>query len=223
MSHFVGAVIIPASVEVEITTTPVPDWTDHTEVNAETQAVLTRLLEKFNENREVEPYIENADSGEALARARKYYEEHDPSYLVGKTDMEILNTDWSEGWREEDGKLVRYTTYNPDSKWDWYQVGGRWGDVFGKFQLESIEAFRAHVQEQIDAIEARTTEELAWFTPFNVVVPQPDGDVIWINKGNMGWWGITTDEADPLDWSAQILKATEHITDAKILYVDFHI
>lgn len=35
-------------------------------------------------------------------------------------------------WEEVDGDLVfyRYNTYNPDSKWDWYSIGGRWSGFF---------------------------------------------------------------------------------------------
>ena len=32
------------------------------------------------------------------------------------------------GLREEDGEIVRYSTYNPNSKWDWWVVGGRWSN-----------------------------------------------------------------------------------------------
>lgn len=31
---------------------------------------------------------------------------------------------------EEKGQAYTFTTYNPDSKWDWYQVGGRWSGYF---------------------------------------------------------------------------------------------
>lgn len=31
---------------------------------------------------------------------------------------------------EEKDQAYTYSTYNPDSKWDWYQVGGRWSGYF---------------------------------------------------------------------------------------------
>ena len=36
--------------------------------------------------------------------------------------------DWNDNrWRKDDDGVWReYSTYNPDSKWDWYEVGGRW-------------------------------------------------------------------------------------------------
>jgi hypothetical protein len=34
-------------------------------------------------------------------------------------------------WKQDDdGKWYEYTTYNPDSKWDWYSLGGRWSGFF---------------------------------------------------------------------------------------------
>lgn len=39
--------------------------------------------------------------------------------------------DWHGSKGEvEDGKLYCWSTYNPDSKWDWYQTGGRWSGFF---------------------------------------------------------------------------------------------
>ena len=44
-------------------------------------------------------------------------------------------TDWNDNsWvKQADGKWVEITTYNPDSKWDWYQIGGRFA---GKLLLK---------------------------------------------------------------------------------------
>lgn len=45
--------------------------------------------------------------------------------LVGKSDDEVFEAAKEDyGNLDEDGNYV--STYNPDSKWDWYEVGGRW-------------------------------------------------------------------------------------------------
>ena len=36
----------------------------------------------------------------------------------------------SEQYGVEDGEVYRLTTYNPQSKWDWYTIGGRWRGYF---------------------------------------------------------------------------------------------
>ena len=47
--------------------------------------------------------------------------------LVGASDDEVFEAvkkDYEEDRLDEDGNYI--STYNPDSKWDWYEVGGRW-------------------------------------------------------------------------------------------------
>lgn len=56
----------------------------------------------------------------------------DPSDL--QAVAAYLNSKWDEGYDVDDEGLFTWSTYNPDSKWDWYQVGGRWA---GKFSIKS--------------------------------------------------------------------------------------
>lgn len=112
-------------------------------------------LEPYSENREVEPYLDEHDGSDTLAQAlewllKEYTEEEKASMGTDRRDkamreryadrkvtdltddekLELLG--WYSGgtWKIEGGVPVRYTTYNPDSKWDWYQIGGRWRGFF---------------------------------------------------------------------------------------------
>ena len=42
-----------------------------------------------------------------------------------------FGNDWNGGtWRKDaNGDWVEMSTYNPKSKWDWYQIGGRWSGM----------------------------------------------------------------------------------------------
>jgi hypothetical protein len=56
----------------------------------------------------------------------EYLEKEFPKRLVW-TDEQILEYEYSKYNEEEigfDGEI--YSTYNPNSKWDWYTIGGRW-------------------------------------------------------------------------------------------------
>lgn len=99
-------------------------------------------LEPYNENTDVPAYIDGspADTLKALVNGLEYYQtDADPKEYVGKTvetltkaeKLKILDA-WDGGeYREDDGgNLIRYTTYNPASKWDWYEIGGRWSGFF---------------------------------------------------------------------------------------------
>ena len=67
------------------------------------------------------------------AKSKKEAEEN------GKLSLEELyekyGKDWNgNSWRkDEKGILSEYSTYNPKSKWDWFEVGGRWA---GKLKLK---------------------------------------------------------------------------------------
>lgn len=81
---------------------------------------IDELLERYNENREVEPY-KRYTKEEAIAYARQWYVGENET----KTDEECYEMMLDEELKpDEDGNL--FSTYNPDSKWDWYVVGGRW-------------------------------------------------------------------------------------------------
>lgn len=46
-------------------------------------------------------------------------------------DAEFVNFYCGEGYeQDDDGTWYRMSTYNPDSKWDWWTIGGRWTGFF---------------------------------------------------------------------------------------------
>lgn len=90
------------------------------------------------------------------------------------------------------------STYNPKSKWDWWVIGGRWGDV----------ASRGHAKVS-SLVERRL--------PFAIVTP--DGE--WYGKGRMGWWGMVSDEKD--DWPDQARAILAQYPDHIGVVCDLHI
>ena len=80
------------------------------------------LLARYDENIEVEPYIQYTRQ-QAIEYARRNYKD-----MQDKSDDECwkyVAEDYT--MTDDDGNI--YTTYNPDSKWDWYQEGGRFGSI----------------------------------------------------------------------------------------------
>ena len=109
-------------------------------------------LEQYDENLEVEPYVkytkQEAIEEEKDRYLRKYnYTKRIPSdQNLLEENIQILlkseNLTDEEAWEaikewgydiDEEENLL--TTYNPDSKWDWYAVGGRW-DGFLHLQIK---------------------------------------------------------------------------------------
>lgn len=90
------------------------------------------LLSKYDENLEFDEYFSHTVSDEEKNKFIKYCNKKELDSNKSFSELyEIYGEEWNNNvWREEDGEWGVYTTYNPDSKWDWYQLGGRWTGYF---------------------------------------------------------------------------------------------
>ena len=161
-----------------------------------------------------------------------------------------------------------YSTYNPNSKWDWYSVGGRWKDLLKlksegfadatKFSEINWDAMRNDttaydkairfwelIVEKQEAVSDSDKETVKWsfykpefyterypnkeayakttaeFTTFAVL---KEGK--WYEKGEMGWFGGSSDSGDDeMKWAQNFwdnfLKDCNG--DTEITVVDCHI
>jgi hypothetical protein len=114
------------------------------------------------------------------------------------------------------------TTYNPNSQWDWYRVGGRWdGEIKGvdvdsedggfNFQ-ENHESFENNVASVDDVIEKRVI-------PFAIITP----DKKWHERGSMGWWGIVAEEKEKKDWKEEVIDILMKYKGHMAVGCDLHI
>lgn len=219
-------------------------------------------------------------------------------------------TEWHDYQKNDDGKYGYYC--NPNAKWDWYSMGGRWSGFFrlkngfpreGKlgdpgvfdndpsemggglradqakkgdidFQgmredhvkkcLEEYDEFHKIVngrevpnwkklseeyKDDLDAAREIYNEDPVvkdlydskfFFDLEDYLVPRFEyakrcqneaitayalvKDGIWYEKGQMGWWGISSNEKDPNEWSAEFTKILDELPDDALLtIVDCHI
>jgi len=82
---------------------------------------VEELLAPYDEGKEVEKYVRYTRQ-EAIDYVRKTFEK-----MADKPDeecWEYLADDYDEAMKDGDGNL--YSTYNRQSRWDWYETGGRW-------------------------------------------------------------------------------------------------
>lgn len=92
------------------------------------------LLAPYDENMEVEPYREDIpqkDIDHMVEYYTKYAEERERIENLDTNDRTTLTRYWKrfkggEMLIDEDGTPYQMNTYNPKSKWDWYEEGGRW-------------------------------------------------------------------------------------------------
>ena len=78
---------------------------------------IDTLLAPYNENLEVEPYLKLTND-EAIIKAKEIYDDNNYS------EKELI-----KNYADDYGYIILndglYSTYNPNSKWDWYEIGGR--------------------------------------------------------------------------------------------------
>lgn len=101
------------------------------------------------------------------------------------------------------------STYNPKSKWDWYQVGGRWSG--GLITLDG------------ESVNTCTRGELDFERTSATFAVLHDGE--WVERATMGWWGITYNEqATEDEWPAKWQQIIADLPDDTTLtLVDVHI
>jgi hypothetical protein len=129
-------------------------------------------------------------------------------------------------------------TRNPDSKWDWYEIGGRWAgslkhkaDIAGESELPPPPNFSWGWSEEdqqkilaengCDVDRLCNIANIAEISTFAVI---KDGK--WYEKGEMGWLGIISNQTETDDdWTKnfheRFLKNLE--PDTIITVVDCHI
>lgn len=197
-------------------------------------------LEQYAEDLEVEAYVERTKEeaiNDVQRNQRKRYLE--AIKALQTPDLKSQSMDFyqkivdqgpsiskEDAWKEvlswgyeldEDDNLL--STYNPNAKWDWYCVGGRWnGFLVLKERKEDgsiIEVNEAYFNE-IDWDYMKEWNRI----PFCFV--NEDGE--WYEKGEMGWFAITTNEMEEDTWRATFEEYINTVEDdCLVTVVDFHI
>ena len=196
---------------------------------------VDELLAPYDENIEFAPYVLYTKE-QAIAKVRSeieafrngIYKEYleDPvkykeNWGHNKNHIDYLENEfpkklnWTDEecyediakWRREEGMVAEdgsiLSTYNPKSKWDWYEIGGRWrGGIPGdKVKMSEVD---------IDTID----------TPYAFVTT--DGE--WVERGEMGWFGISSNEMNEDEWDAKFREYLKTLDkDIILTLVDCHI
>lgn len=199
MSHSVVCVILPRG-------TP----------NSKIGRKVAALLAPYDENKEVEPYKKYPKKDEIETMA-----EH---YKLKPTNLEGL-AKRMEGWSGHKGGvdkkgLFYVTTYNPDSKWDWWRVGGRWdGAIVGDYE-SSEGGFNFGAQHEGVVHNSCLVRDIAKdFVPFAIVTPEGE----WVERGRMGWWGMVAGEKSGKEWGKAVRAIFKKYPSHTIVAVDCHI
>jgi len=113
------------------------------------------------------------------------------------------------------GSGTRKSTYNLESQWDWYVIGGRWDGYFSaNAESGDSDRYKDNIDGNVNYVYDILKEDKL---PFAIVTP--DGQ--WLEKGIMGWFG-TVSNADT-DWPTRARNILSDYQDHFAVTVDCHI
>lgn len=140
------------------------------------------------------------------------------------------------------GSGKRETHYNPDSKWDWYSLGGRW---LGYWKLKAPAKKRINIKEFLGHsgvgnnkpffdVDMARKKDIDFKAMKKVLGKIKDGrrvatfavvmDGEWYEQGKMGWWGIVMNEKKQDVWEKEFWKLIDKLPPNTWLSVyDCHI
>lgn len=169
--------------------------------------------------KEIEDY-KNGPYTEYVSSPKKYEESHPNAehinYLKNKFPKKLEWTDdecyedmkgrFDEDMIKLNGDLL--STYNPNSKWDWYTIGGRWNNYLKTLSSETTNEDYASEIDWKDII------------PFAFVTPIGE----WHERGEMGWWACVSNGKNIEDWKSEFKEFLDNLDeDTIVTVVDCHI
>ena len=168
---------------------------------------------KRNHAQAYESALEYLRKPDVTESSKKYYESIvDKGLFISYEDAWKEAKDWGYEIDENENLL---STYNPDSKWDWYVIGGRWN---GFLHYKGTEPGFAETNEAY--IHELDIDYLLEHVPFCFITE--DGE--WREKGEMGWWGSVSNEQPEDSWKQQFVDYVKSLDpDCLVTVVDFHI
>lgn len=196
-------------------------------------------LEFYDESLEVEKYVKytkdeaidkvKQNHAQAYESAIEYLHKYDVTesrkeYFQSVIDKGLFIS-YEDAWKaakdwgydiDENENLV--TTYNPNSKWDWYSIGGRWNNYI-YLKEKDLEGNTIRVnQAYFNEIDWEYMMEHQ--TPFCFV----DLDGEWNERGEIGWWACVNNEKPESDWNQMFREYIQSIDEnCLVTAVDFHI
>ena len=189
MSHF-SVLVIGDNVDEQLA-----PYDEKIEVEPYVEYTKEQLIEKWKEEIEIykkgtyAKYLENPEKNIEKYKEKtehiKYISEEFPKRLQW-TDEEIYNNEIQFYEPEEIWKNWEvYSTYNPKSKWDWYEVWGRWtGNLFVKQKENRVNT--ALIKDiDVDKMKENTIKDLEKRydniknnSPYAIFVPRAERDYI---------------------------------------------
>lgn len=173
------------------------------EPDADIELGTADAMAPFDEHREVAAYRVHLDHAGLLRMAERYG--------IAAADHQALSEkmeDWTlrRGGFDVAG-LYYLTTNNPDGRFDWYEIGGRW------------DGWLNH-QNVITADRLASGPKLKMHLPYFVL--NPDG--VWIQREQLYIVGkdVKTETIPEQDWLTKVRQQLQRWPEYQVVCVDAH-
>ena len=221
MTHFTVGIIVPE------------DELPHVESFIDLQMAL------YDEDAEVEPHVcysvdqASAEIDRDIKRLEAIIARQDPGYDLEKC-REILDRLHRTTPEEKYRKIVAYheadrkefndlgepiSTSNPDCKWDWYRIGGRWDGWITGNERASDGGFNFGPEHETVANNIATAEQALERGKIPHAIVTPGGQ--WHEHGQLGWFGNLLSEND--GWETEAREILARYRGHRIVILDAHI
>jgi hypothetical protein len=181
----------------------------------DSETLVTEALAPFDDDLTVTPYKLHIPQSGARAIAEHYH--------LSETDLPALAEKMHDWMRCPGGVdrlgLFAMKSYNPDGRWDWYEIGGRWdGFIHGK-SLKSVR--RKNADENLIAVsELLSARDSKDRLPHDIVTPTGE----WVARSEIvntfsGWYSKEYPEAT---WYARVLRILRAFPEHRVVCVDIH-
>lgn len=213
-----------------------------------------RIYRRLYRRGKILPYYKQTEFNCGRDRYINYMANQDKEYYVRcflieypelfenfEKEYEEKGDEWNGGrWRinPENGKWEEYSTYNPNSVYDWYELGGRWDSSIKTKDNEFVnECFLEEIDWTDFSPDDYEDEEIEDWDGTKYK-PLKDG-VKWhftknsvpyclfingehTSRGKMGWWGVSSDEKE--NWNKEFFEIISRLPEKSEVYlIDFHI
>lgn len=181
--------------------------------NSET--LVTEALAPFDEELTVPPYKLHIPQSGARAIAEHYH--------LSETDLPAL-AERMQDWIHCPGGvdtlgLFAMQSHNPDGRWDWYEIGGRWdGFIHGK-SLKSVRHKKGDLN-LLGVSDLLAAPDFKDRLPHDVLTPTGE----WVTRSEIvntfsGWYCKEYPEAT---WYARVLRILQTFRGHRVVSVDVH-
>jgi hypothetical protein len=187
---------------------------------APTDSVLAEVLA---------PFVEEVDRGDQYAvwkDCTDKVEEGFASHATENASKKQYATldEYAKGWFAYSKNAAGRWGYwhNPNAKWDGWQLGGHWaGSLKTRKGAAGVSGWGESPTGRFDAAKvADLVTDLAAEPQFAVLAV--DGK--WHERGQMGWFGVASNEQSPEQWAGEYSRCIAAIDPAHwVAVVDCHI